>query len=353
MGMVEKMIVIGEENIIDYYKLIENVASAIILLDGKKIIYANKAMGQLLKKDSSKLIGTEFNYLHPDDETSYIESCKRAIEYQQVTELIEQKLILDNGEVVEVEVTAAPFKCNGHFLIQANYHDITDKKTTEKLLIQSDKLSVLGEIASGIVHEIRNPLTSIKGLLQLISEDDQYREYLKIVLDEIDRIEDIVNELLFFSKPSKEDFIDVDICKIINETLFLFKTELFDRKITVDINVEDKITHVLGDRNQLKQVFINLIKNSIEAIGKNGKITVNINRKSTEKVCIEIIDNGIGIPKEVIKNLGKSFISTKEKGTGLGLMVTYNIIKNHKGDICVKSKSQVGTIFTVKLPSTP
>ncbi|WP_428911562.1 ATP-binding protein [Niallia sp. Krafla_26] len=337
---------------IDFHQLIENSASATILLDGNSIIYANKAMGKLLNKDHTKLVGTYFYYLHPDYHTVCEEKYKEVIETQESTPLCEQKLILDNGEIVDVEVTAVPFPFHGRTIIQANYRDITARKMTERRLIQSEKLSVLGELATGIVHEIKNPLTSIKGFLQLMLETRPDPDFLEIIKDEVERIEEIANELLFFSKPKEEQFTEQKITPIVKDAVFLFENEASNRNIKINVNAEDENFVVMGKRNHLKQVMINLIKNGIEAIEKDGHITINIYQNCNQSICIDVKDNGKGIPKEKLINLGQSFFSTKEKGTGLGLMVTFNIIKNHKGFVKVDSELNKGTTFTIELPQS-
>ncbi len=229
------------------------------------------------------------------------------------------------------------------------FRDITEKKKSEELLYQSEKLSAVGQLAAGIAHEIRNPLTSLKGFLQLIEMSGQgKKEYFDIMNSEFKRIEQILNELLIMSKPQK---LEKDACllnSLIEHIVTLLNTQAIIKNIYIEIEEMDKNLFIYCISNQIKQVFMNFIKNAIEAMDK-GKIIVRL-KKDRSYAIVEVIDEGHGIPKSLLERVGEPFFTTKEKGTGLGLMVSFQIIEDHGGDIQLESKEGKGTKFTVRLP---
>ncbi|MDQ0257253.1 PAS domain S-box-containing protein [Evansella vedderi] len=231
------------------------------------------------------------------------------------------------------------------------FRDITEKKKSEEMLRQSEKLSEMGQLAAGIAHEIRNPLTSLKGFLQLIEKNEGAKdEYFEIMNSEFSRIEQILNELLILSKPEKQKKKKTSLNKLLNHTITLLSTQAVIKNIEVvsEISKTD-VAYILSLEHKIKQVFINLIKNAIEAMDAGGKIIVSL-EKVNESAVIKIIDEGCGIPSTILKRIGDPFFTTKEKGTGLGLMVTYQIIKDHGGQVEVESVEGAGTTFTVQLP---
>lgn len=226
------------------------------------------------------------------------------------------------------------------------------KREEEAKQSQAEKLSVIGQLAAGMAHEIRNPMTSIKGFAQLAatSRNSLTPEQLNIIINESERIEGIIRETMLLAKPAQIDFNPVDLGKLANEVEILMQPQLNLKNVELIIITEKSLPTVLGEANHLKQVLINLIKNSIDAVpGIGGQILVDIKRVH-RKIVITTQDNGCGIPPGVIKKLGNPFITTKDDGTGLGLTVSYRIIQNHGGKISVKSDSRNGTTFTIELP---
>lgn len=214
---------------------------------------------------------------------------------------------------------------------------------------QSEKLAMAGTLAASIAHEIRNPLTSLKGFVQLNQATS--KAHSDIMLAEIDRINDIVNELLVLAKPEEGELerrelrpLLQSVHTLLNPQAILLNVQLLDRYPERLANLE-----VVCVENKLKQVFINLIKNAIEAMPDGGTIVVEAS--SDDKwVRIEIADDGPGIPREQLERIGEPFISTKEKGTGLGLMVCRTILDNHGGDLRFRNRSAGGAVATVRLP---
>lgn len=234
----------------------------------------------------------------------------------------------------------------------STFKDITEKLEMEEQLRKSDTLNVIGELAAGIAHEIRNPMTALKGFIQLLegSVKEDHTMYFNVITTELSRIDSIINEFLILAKPQAVKFVEKDISQIMKETVDLLTAQAVLHNVQFRTYYEQNLPKVFCETNQMKKVFINIIKNAIEVMPKGGYITVSIQRGSDHKVHISIRDEGTGIPAHKIKKLGEPFYTTKERGTGLGLMVTYKIIEEHKGTIEVESKLGKGTVFHIYLP---
>lgn len=228
--------------------------------------------------------------------------------------------------------------------------DITALKETESMLRQSEKMSVIGELAAGIAHEIRNPLTTIKGFLQIGKDKTINLEpHIGMLIDEIDRINTIVNELLIVSRPSEVIFSNKNINTIVKEVIQLLSTEASLQNIKLNLNELENFDTYCND-SKLKQVFINILKNAIESISTQGEVNITIFEKDQNYFAIKFEDNGCGIEESRLKHIGEPFYSVKEKGIGLGMTVSFSIIESHKGTINISSEVDKGTIVEVLLP---
>jgi two-component system sporulation sensor kinase A len=257
-----------------------------------------------------------------------------------------------DGTSFPVEYTVNPMLENGkHIGTVLTFRDMTEKVRTDKLLLQWEKLSLVGKMAAGIAHEIRNPLTSLKGFLKLVTSDASInKEYINIMNSEFDRIESIIKDLLVFSKPHQEHYADHNIIEILDQVIFLMNPQAALNN--VDIITEFKISNITVNciPHQIKQVIMNIIKNGIEAIEEAGQIYIHTTIQKNH-VIIKIKDTGTGMSEDELNQLGNPFYTTKENGTGLGMMTTKNIIKNnHNGKISIESKKNIGTTFTIQLP---
>lgn len=339
---------------LNFCRILNHIREAVMIIQSEKIIYANRAAIQLVTGcESSPVEGMLLSqFLNPKD----LSLLQRQIDSFDGSDTDKQPIRLSihatDGIVRPAEACIHPSPdCSNADLFQLTLQDISDRKAIELNLMQSEKLAVLGKLSAGILHEIRNPLTSIKGFLQLIQQEPVVNKtYLDVILNEINQMEKIANGLLYLTKPQTELCTKIDLVAAIQEVLFLFEASTTKNHITIDI-CSDGADHLIsGDMTQMKQLFINLIKNACEAINHEGHISVIFSSEGPyEKV--EIRDTGKGMPEAVINRLGKSFFTTKQSGTGLGLMVSYNIIKNHKGRISVNSKENKGTTFTLIFPA--
>ncbi|PAD68860.1 hypothetical protein CHH83_11415 [Bacillus sp. 7586-K] len=258
-----------------------------------------------------------------------------------------------NGEKIDIEVISNRIQTENSK--QKEYHfikDISKFLESERKLQHSEQLSVLGELAAGIAHEIRNPLTSLKGFLQLSAGSTKNKDtYNEIMLLEINRINAIVGELLLLSKPKEMDFKPCKVIHLIDTVVTIANTQavLYNIEIIMEYEKDLEAASIHCEENKLKQVFINLLKNGIEAMKKEGTIYIQVKKKN-HYLSIVFQDEGQGMSEAQLQQIGKRFYTTKEDGTGLGLMICYNIIAKHNGQINVTSEVGKGTAFEVLLP---
>ncbi|MGD6801104.1 ATP-binding protein [Rossellomorea vietnamensis] len=229
--------------------------------------------------------------------------------------------------------------------------DITHYRENEEMMIASEKLSVIGQLAAAVAHEIRNPLTSLKGFVQLMQvtkkADDKH---LGIMLSEIERINLISGEMLILGKQQDILFGKEEVNDTIKQVIVLMEAQANLDNVGIDFAPSpDGPMFVNADQNQLKQVLINIIKNGVEAIDDHGFVKV-VTAKTETQALIKVQDSGAGMDQERIDRLGEPFYSTKEKGTGLGLAVCKKIIERHQGEITYESEKGKGTTVTITLP---
>lgn len=215
------------------------------------------------------------------------------------------------------------------------------------------KMETISQMSASISHEVRNPLTSVKGFLQLLGEpgftEQKRSEFVGIAIQELERAERIITDFLTLAKPNEQSFEPVNLSKELAHIVKVFEPMTNMASIIVKTDIEDGII-VNGVRYQLHQCIFNLIKNSKEAMPDGGELTILLHRNA-DKAAIHIIDNGQGMTEEQIKQYGEPYFSTKgTQGTGLGTMVSSAVIKTHKGTINVTSQPNIGTTVTITLP---
>lgn len=254
--------------------------------------------------------------------------------------------------IMILQCTSVPIVVNGNTTGIIGYgRDVTEMRKTEERLRRTEKLSVVGELSASVAHEIRNPLSSLKGFVQLMQTDDpKHQAYYQIMLDELNRINHIVGELLLLAKPQHLKLKTAVVQNLLNDCISLLRTEARLYNVQIEAFLPDEDIVMDCEPNQLKQLFINLIKNAVEASVNGGIVMVTLEQDGTDQLLITIKDNGCGISKERLKRLGEPFYSSKEKGTGLGLTVSFKIVQAHKGTIHFESQKQIGTTVSIYFP---
>lgn len=229
------------------------------------------------------------------------------------------------------------------------------KEQRERLrrMSRADRLATIGELAAGAAHEIRNPLTAIKSTLQYLQSkhgDETSRKLLAAAIQETDRIDEIVSALLSFSRPTEIRKERHDLREILEEGLDLISFEARTHKVAVHRQFPEAPLSIQGDKSQLKQLFLNIFLNALQAMPNGGEMKVEARRKEGQKAVVAVADTGEGIPEENLDRIFDPFFTTKKSGTGLGLSIGYNIAKSHRGEIEVKSRVGQGTTILISLP---
>jgi signal transduction histidine kinase len=259
--------------------------------------------------------------------------------------------ILQESHVVLPIITFFILSVIAYFLLTRFTSYINSLTSAHLELRQKEKLAVIGQMAAAIGHEIRNPLSSLKGFTQL--QQERYpntNDFYPIMIQEIDRINYIVNDLMTLGKPKALQFSKASIEEIIAYTLSITQQMSERQGVSIETTMAGPLPPIDCDGKQLKQVFINLIKNAIESMHDGGKIEIRVKVVADNKMEISIQDEGYGIEDQNIINLGEPFYTTKKDGTGLGLMVTNQIIGDHNGDFTIESSPGKGTKVVVTLP---
>ncbi|NEW08125.1 PAS domain S-box protein [Paenibacillus sp. SYP-B3998] len=331
--------------------LVENWPDAFMIVKKGVWVYSNPAGLALLgASQAEQVIGHSVCTFHDPEEHPDIQKRLAKGHQGKIYRAQLQKFTRLDGQTIHVEMTSIPAVYEDEPAFHLLLRDVTEHIKTEELMRVSDKLNAVGQLAAGIAHEIRNPLTAIKGFVQLtqIRYPDSHH-YFDIIRSEIERIELITGELLLLAKPSLKTEQAMDLCEIINQVSPLVETQGMLNNVQIVRDFKANHLAVLCDSNQLKQVFINLLKNAIEAMPSGGEIKIVVELEEGN-IKVTITDQGPGIPFDQLSSIGQPFFTTKLNGTGLGLVVSYKIIQNHGGTISVENMPDQGAAFTIKLP---
>lgn len=225
-----------------------------------------------------------------------------------------------------------------------------DRRMMKQEIIRTEKLNTLGELAASIAHEVRNPLTVVKGFLQLMEKDKKNHndEYLSLILSELGRAETILNDYLNFAKPQLKKIEEFQLSEVIYEVIYLLNALAVKQGVLLNYQLQPNL-YIETDRSKLKQALVNLIKNAIEATPQGGKVRVNLHSRNGQAYTV-ISDTGKGMTTEQLSRTGTVFYTTKDKGTGLGTTVSLRIIETMNGRVTYKSEYGYGTEVTMILP---
>ncbi|MCP8968990.1 PAS domain S-box protein [Ectobacillus ponti] len=335
---------------------IENNADAILVLDLQgTILQVNPAFERIFGWRKEEMVGIHLHKLPtiPPEQEEEMKDLEASVREGHLLSGVETRRMRKDGTLLDVILTLSPIQDEKGDIDgwSASIRDITEWKKSQLLLQNTEKLSVAGQLAAGIAHEIRNPITAIKGFIQLIRSGlGEREEYFDIMVSEIERIEQILSELLLLAKPQAAKFERKDIKVLLAQVITLLDTQAILNNVEIVTQFQPGFTYISCDENQLKQVFINYIKNAIEAMPRGGRLVIQVKRLGPDQISICFIDQGVGMSEEVLAKLGQPFYTTKENGTGLGFMISKKIIENHSGEVHITSKHQHGTTIEVQLP---
>lgn len=343
------------EELIDMKKfnedILENIYIGIMTTDKEGCILSVNHTGKKIFED----------YNHYDIYKPLNEQILQTIEDDtNINTVIAVNRAANGGKTIYLDVSTSLLKTDQQIKgAICCFNDITRRKTLENNIVRVDRLASVGNFAAGLAHEIRNPLTGIKTSIQVIknrmntSKDKSSIELVNGVTYEINRINHLITELLDFSKPKQTNYEVVNIMNILNKTLDLTHKGMHRKKINVKIQTEDTPYLVLADKDQVEQIFINIIANATDAMTSNGLLDIEIKYavlEGTPFVSTAFTDNGIGMEPEIIDKVFDPFFTTKSKGTGLGLSVVSSLIEENNGKIEIESIKEVGTKLRILFP---
>jgi signal transduction histidine kinase len=320
-----------------------------------EVILANRTMEEFISIPIERIYSREIAYCNFDPEIKEVldEALTRS------EKVVDREIHLGRADqriILSVLPLLGNGEAEGHVII---FVDITEKRVREMQLRQAEGLAALTTLSAGVAHEIKNPLTSIDIHIQLMKkeiaklegeETKNMSNLLVIVKEEVDRLNSIVQDFLFAVRPMSMSTSMEDINEIVKEMAQFLQYEVEEQDIEFVLDLDEDLPRVVVDPKYLKQAFLNVIKNAIEAI--HGKGEIHIKTESTEEgdVAVHIVDNGEGIPESRMGKIYNPYFTTKKFGSGLGLVIVYKIIKELGGKLKVKSKEGVGTRFSIELP---
>ncbi len=346
--------------------LIQSISSGLILVDTKeRITYFNRAAGKILGYPKEEVIGKPFSIFSLKEKKQTMPT-----PFKNHYEMDSRR----EGVIVRKDKVKIPigFNITDHLDSRGgkigkiiNFRNMTNILKLQEEILRMDRLVSLGELSSGIAHEIRNPLAGIKTTAQALGEemeqDDPKREYLNRITKEIDRLNDLLKTFFSFAKPQKLNPVVCNIRDIVNEIIPLLIKDIANRGINFTEEYAPDLPKVRVDFSQMHQVFLNLFLNAIQAMPNGGELKIKAEpialapliNPGKDYVRISISDTGKGIPTHGINKIFDPFFTTRSKGIGLGLSITYQIVKKHGGSIKVESKMDRGTTFILTLPKLP
>ena len=339
-------------------KLLETMDNAVISVDNKGNIKTfnrkseeifGKKREEVLNKDCQEVLNLNIN------EKSLFKKC--LLEKKNIA----REIILDEKglkkKILDINTSFLTDESGEITGVVAVIRDVTEIKDLNEEVARHKRLAALGKLSAGIAHEIRNPLSSIRGLAQFVynsfSRTDERKEDLKTIIQEVDRLNKLVVQVLDFAKLKKPNLTKFSLNDLIRNIAELFKLEIKNKQIKFNLELSPDISQIQADEDQVRQILMNVIINAIQAIPKKGEIKIKTEKallRGESAIKLIIKDSGVGIPEKDFNQIFDPFFSTKEKGSGLGLSIVYKLTEAHQGEIKVESKEGEGTKFVIFLP---
>ena len=342
--------------------IVEAAPNGMLLVDesGTMVMVNASALHQF-GYERDELLGQSVEMLIPgpfrSDHRQHHAGFLRAPEARSMGSRRELYALRKDGSEFAVEIGLTPIQTAKGMGVVASVVDISERKRLEIQLRQAERLAELGTLASGMAHEIGTPMNVILGRAEYLLQraaDEGMKKGLATIITQVERITKVMNQLLAFARRRTPERRAVDLAKIVDDTLEMFQERIAQSHITVAKTIESSLPPVHADQDQLIQVLINLVMNSLHAMPEGGRLGVSLARED-RYVRLEVADTGHGMPEEIREKVFDPFFTTKDfgKGTGLGLTVVKGIIEEHGGTIALESAVEKGTTFTIRLPIGP
>lgn len=332
--------------------IVSNLPAGLMVLDpNKKIIYTNKELTTLLGKNKN-MVGKSLLDEFPDEFVKAIDEIEKGESVKEIelsigtntnnpiiTSLSSNKIFNEQGEVI------------GSIVI---IRDLSEIKKLQQEVQRKEKLASIGRLAAGMAHEIRNPLSSIKGMatyyIQKFSEQSEEGKIGKILVEEVNRLNRVITELLEFAKPVSLQFENTKLKEVIEHSIRLISEDAKEKNIKIEIKIDPEDLSIKVDKDKFVQCILNIFINSLEAMDVDGELKILAKKIDKKEILIEISDTGHGIDEKDLQRIFDPYYTTKTTGTGLGLAIVHRIIESHNGRIEVKSTKGKGTTFYIYLP---
>ncbi|MDI6901478.1 MAG: ATP-binding protein [Anaerosomatales bacterium] len=344
-------------NIQDYTQsILRSITSGVITVgpDGS-VATANPAAERMIGIREVDMVPRRIRTLFGDDD-GLDDDVRKVLEGRLPRMLREMKLVTHNGRTLHAQVVTSRMRdIDGRILgAVVTLEDVSEVKALTDQLIRADRLAAMGELTAGVAHEVRNPLGIIRASVQLVEESDcqpaRVREATHVIKHEIDRLDKVIKALLDFGRPSSPALSPVMITDVLDDVILFTRRFAGQSNVAIVQEPHDEVPLVMADADQMKQVFVNLISNAVQAMEEGGgTITVTTVHEGAF-VSVRVADTGPGMPPDQLSKVFDPFYSTRDEGTGLGLTMVHRIIDEHGGRIEVRSTEGSGTTFTVALP---
>lgn len=337
------------------HTILDSVSNLIFIINkDNRVVMCNKAAERSIEMPSEKVVGMQLGKLNALLHLEF----QSKVRDKNMHDMLEARFITPNGNLREIIYHIAPIynvNCEliGNICVAS---DITDLKEQQQKMQRQEKFALIGQISSGIVHDIKNPLAVIKGFSQVIAstaKDDNIRGFASLIEDASEEINKTISDFLSFSKSKPSALKEVSVSNVLKSARLLMESYLNIKQINTVFDFKSEDIYVMADEGKIKEVLLNILGNAVDAVEGVEKPAIELVSKYNEfqkTICISIHDNGKGIPPENIEKIGTPFFTTKKNGTGLGLSMCYKIIGDFGGRIDVESEIGKGTTFIISLP---
>jgi len=337
---------------------VENTNEAFVTIDeNHTVLFFNKAAEKIFGYNRKEVIGRDLNVImSPSCSRNHRQAVMRYVKTRipgrigHETEMLASRR---NGDTFPASISFSVTEVNGRLFFTGIVRDMTEKQALQEQIMRSERMAALGQLAAEITHEIKNPLMLIGGFAQQLSrviDDKQNLKKVNIITDEVKRLERLLADLREFHLPKTIASEKVDLKELLQEIYFMLKDDCEKKNIRTELKIDDKALLVTGDKYSLKQVFLNLFKNSMDAMEHGGVLSIQTSLIG-DQVEITVADEGCGIPEQDKEKIFSPFFTTKKHGTGLGLCISKRIIEEHAdSSLSMKSKEGKGTSFKISLP---
>ncbi len=343
---------------VKYKGVVETARDAVVTIDeSHRIVFFNKAAEEMFGYSKEEVMGQDLSIIiprpHKDRHREYVRRYVETRRGKFIDHTVDLTAERRCGEEFPISISFSVAELGGHLLMTAMMRDMSEVKAMERKLLQNERLASIGRALSFVTHEVKNPLVVIGGFARSLLRESGLshgqREKLEIIAGEVKRLEGLLEEIQDFSKPLRLNRERLHLGPFLEGEISILRDSEICREVRVDVSVEGDPV-VRADREKLRQVLVNLIKNSLEAMEKRGNILVKAAQGSEGHVEITVEDDGKGIPEDKVEDLFQPFFTTKPGGTGLGLPLCRKIVGDHGGDMSMRPRPGGGTIVTIRLP---